>query len=93
MSTVIVRRTERHDPPELPSGEILLQSPPEIPEAKQDSFQQTLMYLPMLAMTVGMVSMIAGPTASTSAARVALRPPMAMTGTRAARASVRVIHT
>ncbi|MDX6393887.1 MAG: segregation ATPase FtsK/SpoIIIE, family [Streptosporangiaceae bacterium] len=65
MSTVIVRRTERHDPPELPSGEILLQSPPEIPEAKQDSFQQTLMYLPMLAMTVGMVSMIAGPTAST----------------------------
>ena len=65
VSTVIVRRTERHDPPELPSGEILLESPPEIPEARQDSFHQTLMYLPMLAMTVGMVSMIAGPTAST----------------------------
>ena len=65
MSTVIVRRSERHDPPERPSGEILLESPPEIPEVTQDSFRQTLMYLPMLAMTVGMVSMIAGPTAST----------------------------
>jgi len=65
VSTVIVRRTERNDPPELPSGEILLESPPEIPEVKQDSFHQTLMYLPMLAMTVGMVSIIAGPTAST----------------------------
>ena len=65
MSTVIVRRSERHDPPELPSGEILLESPPEIPEVTQDSFRQTMMYLPMLVMTVGMVSMIASPTAST----------------------------
>ena len=56
MSTVIVRRNERHDPPELPSGEILLQSPPEIPEVTPDNFQQTLMYLPMLAMMVGMGS-------------------------------------
>jgi DNA segregation ATPase FtsK/SpoIIIE, S-DNA-T family len=65
VSTVIVRRTERHNPPELPSGELHLESPPEIPEAVPDSFQQTLMYLPMLAMTVGMVSMIAGNNAST----------------------------
>jgi S-DNA-T family DNA segregation ATPase FtsK/SpoIIIE len=65
VSTVIVRRSERPDPPELPSGEIKLESPPEIPEAVADSFRQTLMYLPMLAMVVGMVSMIAGPTAST----------------------------
>jgi DNA segregation ATPase FtsK/SpoIIIE, S-DNA-T family len=65
VSTVIVRRTERHDPPELPAGEIRLESPPEIPEAVPDSFRQTLMYLPMLAMTVGMVSMIAGNNAST----------------------------
>ncbi len=60
MSTVVVRRTERHDPPELPSGEILLESPPEIPEAAPDSFRQTLMYLPMIAMMVGMGSMFAG---------------------------------
>ena len=60
MSTVVVRRTKRHDPPELPSGEIRLESPPEIPEAASDSFRQTLMYLPMIAMMVGMGSMFAG---------------------------------
>jgi len=64
VSTVVVRRAEPAQPPELPSGEIILESPPEIPEAVQDSFQQTLMYLPMLAMTVGMVAMIAGPHAN-----------------------------
>ncbi|MBV9207155.1 MAG: type VII secretion protein EccCa [Actinobacteria bacterium] len=60
MSAVVVRRTERHDPPELPSGEIQLESPPEIPEAAPDSFRQTLMYLPMIAIMVGMGSMFAG---------------------------------
>ena len=60
MSTVIVRRAERHDPPELPSGEIQLEAPPEIPEAAPDSFRQTLMYLPMIAMMVGMGAMFAG---------------------------------
>jgi len=60
VSTVIVRRTERHDPPELPSGEIMLQSPPEIPEVTTDGFRQTLMYLPMLVMTVGMTAAFAG---------------------------------
>lgn len=64
MSTVIVRRAERHDPPELQAGEIQLQSPPEIPEAAPDNFQQTLMYLPMLAMMVGMGSMFAGQSSS-----------------------------
>jgi S-DNA-T family DNA segregation ATPase FtsK/SpoIIIE len=64
MSTVIVRRTHQPDPPQLPQGEIVLQSPPEIPEVTQDTFRQTLMYLPMLAMTVGMVAMIAGPHAT-----------------------------
>jgi S-DNA-T family DNA segregation ATPase FtsK/SpoIIIE len=60
VSTVIVRRTERHDAPELPSGEILLQSPPEIPEVATDGFRQTMMYLPMLVMTVGMTAAFAG---------------------------------
>ena len=64
MSTVIVRRAERHDPPALPTGEIELQSPPEIPEAAPDNFQQTLMYLPMLAMMVGMGAMFAGQSSS-----------------------------
>ncbi|HET9897938.1 MAG TPA: type VII secretion protein EccCa [Streptosporangiaceae bacterium] len=60
MSTVVVRRTEQPDPPELPAGEIRLESPPEIPEAAPDSFRQTLMYLPMIAMMVGMGSMFFG---------------------------------
>ncbi|HTZ28436.1 MAG TPA: type VII secretion protein EccCa [Streptosporangiaceae bacterium] len=60
MSTVIVRRTERRDAPELPGGEIKLQSPPEIPEVTTDGFRQTLMYLPMLVMTVGMTAAFAG---------------------------------
>ena len=60
MSTVIVRRAEQAPPPELPSGEIVLQSPPEIPEAPPDSFQQTLMYLPMIAMALGMGVMFVG---------------------------------
>jgi DNA segregation ATPase FtsK/SpoIIIE, S-DNA-T family len=60
VSTIVVRRTEVIAPPELPSGEIVLQSPPEIPEAPPDSFQQTLMYLPMAAMGIGMGAMIAG---------------------------------
>jgi DNA segregation ATPase FtsK/SpoIIIE, S-DNA-T family len=64
VSSVIVRRGDHTTPPELPRGEILLESPPEIPEVARDSFRQTMMYLPMLAMTVGMVSVIAGPTAS-----------------------------
>ncbi len=60
MSTVVIRRTERHDPPELPAGEIRLESPPEIPEAAPESFRQTLTYLPMVAMMVGMGSVFAG---------------------------------
>ncbi|HLI38750.1 MAG TPA: type VII secretion protein EccCa [Streptosporangiaceae bacterium] len=64
MTTVVVRRARQPDPPQLPHGEIVLQEPPQIPEVTQDSFRQTLMYLPMLAMTVGMVAMIAGPHAT-----------------------------
>jgi DNA segregation ATPase FtsK/SpoIIIE, S-DNA-T family len=60
VTTVIVRRTEQAPPPELPSGEIVLQPPPEIPEAPPDSFQQTLMILPMVAMTVGMAAAFVG---------------------------------
>lgn len=64
MSVITVRRGQRVEPPQLPEGEIPLEPPPEIPEVVADSFQQTLMYLPMIAMTVGMLSMIAGPRSS-----------------------------
>ncbi|MGH3392831.1 MAG: type VII secretion protein EccCa [Actinomadura sp.] len=49
MSTVVVRRKERRKPPELPRGEILLESPPELPEVTSDGFRSALMYLPMAA--------------------------------------------
>ncbi len=60
MSTVIVRRQERREAPEMPQGEIVLQPPPEIPELASDGLQQMLTYLPMLAMTFGMVAMMSG---------------------------------
>jgi DNA segregation ATPase FtsK/SpoIIIE, S-DNA-T family len=61
MSMITIRRGQRRKPPEMPGGEILLESPPEVPEVVHDSFQQTLTYLPILAMTAGMTVMIAGP--------------------------------
>ncbi len=60
MSTVIVRRQERREPPEMPHGEIVLQPPPEIPEVASDGLAQMMTYLPMLAMTFGMVAMMSG---------------------------------
>ncbi|HEY2577204.1 MAG TPA: type VII secretion protein EccCa [Streptosporangiaceae bacterium] len=60
MSSVIVRRQERREAPEMPQGEILLEPPPEIPEPVNDGMQQTLTYLPMLAMSFGMVAMMSG---------------------------------
>ncbi|MFI0351759.1 type VII secretion protein EccCa [Actinomadura sp. 9N407] len=49
MGIVLVRRPERRPPPRLPEGEILLESPPEIPEAVTQGFTNALMYLPMAA--------------------------------------------
>jgi S-DNA-T family DNA segregation ATPase FtsK/SpoIIIE len=60
LGTVIVRRQERREAPELPQGEIVLEPPPEIPEPVSDGMQQMLTYLPMLAMTFGMVAMMSG---------------------------------
>jgi ESX secretion system protein EccC len=60
VSTVIVRRRERREGPEMPHGELMLEPPPEIPEVAGDALQQMLTYLPMLAMTFGMVAMMSG---------------------------------
>jgi S-DNA-T family DNA segregation ATPase FtsK/SpoIIIE len=54
------RRLERREAPELPQGEIVLEPPPEIPEPVNDGMQQMLTYLPMLAMSFGMVAMMSG---------------------------------
>ncbi|MFC7648188.1 hypothetical protein ACFQX6_52790 [Streptosporangium lutulentum] len=49
MSIVVVRRPERRPPPKPPRGEILLESPPEVPEVQPQGFTAVLTYLPMLA--------------------------------------------
>ncbi|MER6943405.1 type VII secretion protein EccCa [Nonomuraea sp. NPDC000554] len=49
MSIVIVRRPERRPSPKPPRGEILLESPPEIPEVQGQGFMMVLTYLPMVA--------------------------------------------
>jgi ESX secretion system protein EccC len=57
----MVRRGERRKAPEMPRGEVLLESPPELPEVVSDGFQQMLMVLPMLAMGGGMAFALVGP--------------------------------
>ncbi|MEO8888631.1 MAG: type VII secretion protein EccCa [Jatrophihabitantaceae bacterium] len=50
MSTVLFRRSTRKTPPPEPRGEIVLESPPELPETVGGGgIGQTLTYLPMLA--------------------------------------------
>ncbi|MFE3447466.1 type VII secretion protein EccCa [Nonomuraea sp. NPDC059194] len=49
MSIVIVRRPERRASPKPPRGEVLLESPPEIPEVQGQGFMMILTYLPMVA--------------------------------------------
>jgi S-DNA-T family DNA segregation ATPase FtsK/SpoIIIE len=44
-----VRRPPRRPGPELPKGELLLESPPILPEAVSGNFSQLLVYLPMVA--------------------------------------------
>ncbi|WP_214320849.1 type VII secretion protein EccCa [Nonomuraea sediminis] len=49
MSIVIVRRPERRPSPKPPRGEILLESPPEIPEVQGQGLMMILTYMPMVA--------------------------------------------
>ncbi|MEV7625686.1 type VII secretion protein EccCa [Actinoplanes sp. NPDC089786] len=50
MSTVIVRRPARRPAPEPPSGELILEAPPEIPEPTQRQLSQILYLLPMVGL-------------------------------------------
>ncbi|KQS59219.1 secretion protein EccC [Geodermatophilus sp. Leaf369] len=60
MSTVVLRRQPRRDAPELPSGEVVLDPPPEIPDAGGRKWTQMLMMLPMLAGAGAMMLMFSG---------------------------------
>ncbi|GAA0815497.1 type VII secretion protein EccCa [Spirilliplanes yamanashiensis] len=60
MSTVVVRRSARRPEPEIPTGEITVEAPPEIPQATGARWQQLLMVLPMLGGSVAMAMMMGG---------------------------------
>ncbi|GAA0225911.1 type VII secretion protein EccC [Actinomadura nitritigenes] len=60
MSTILVKRKERRKPPPAPKGELLLESPPEIPEMQSGGMQAVLTYLPMAVMPVMMGLMFLG---------------------------------
>jgi S-DNA-T family DNA segregation ATPase FtsK/SpoIIIE len=65
VSLIVVRRPERRKPPEPPQGEVLLEAPPEIPEASTGGgLTQALTYLPMIAGAGAMALMFTGGTAS-----------------------------
>ncbi|MGW4797683.1 type VII secretion protein EccCa, partial [Nonomuraea sp. NPDC004297] len=57
MSKVVVRRPERRPGPTPPRGEVMLESPPEIPDVQAQGFMLVLSYLPMLAGAAAMALM------------------------------------
>ncbi|WP_127498750.1 type VII secretion protein EccCa [Actinoplanes solisilvae] len=58
MSTVVIKRTARRPSPEIPTGEIAVEPPPEIPQAMGGRWQQAVMALPMLGGSVAMAMMM-----------------------------------
>ncbi|NBE82881.1 type VII secretion protein EccCa [Micromonospora rubida] len=60
MSTVVFRRLPRQSGPALPRGEVLLESPPELPEQTPRGMGQLLMILPMVCGAGAMAFLYAG---------------------------------
>ena len=58
MSTVVIKRAARRPAPEIPTGELAVDPPPEIPQAVGGRWQQALMVLPMLGGSVAMAMMM-----------------------------------
>src|SRR3954468_14793182 len=58
MSTVVIKRSARRPSPEIPTGELAVDPPPEIPQAAGGRWQQALMALPMLGGSVAMAMMM-----------------------------------
>jgi len=58
VSTELFKRPPRRRGPQLPRGELLLESPPELPEVLPKSFGQVLMLLPMLCGAGAMMFMM-----------------------------------
>jgi DNA segregation ATPase FtsK/SpoIIIE, S-DNA-T family len=65
MGTLTVRRKPGSGSrPSMPQGEVKLPSPPQLPEPAADGLTQAMMYLPMGAMAIGMIAVVAGGHAS-----------------------------
>ncbi|MFS8478020.1 MAG: type VII secretion protein EccCa [Micromonosporaceae bacterium] len=60
MSTVVVQRPPRRATPEIPSGELTVEAPPEIPQETTGRWPMLLMALPMLTGTLATALMFAG---------------------------------
>lgn len=60
MSRIVYTRPPRRKGPTMPSGDLLLEPPPDLPVPAQRSMGQMLMMLPMLAMVAAMVFMYMG---------------------------------
>src|SRR4051795_4210179 len=58
MSTVVIKRSARRPAPEIPTGEIAVEPPPEIPQSAGGRWQQAMMALPMLGGSVAMAMMM-----------------------------------
>ncbi|MET0425612.1 MAG: type VII secretion protein EccCa, partial [Actinoplanes sp.] len=58
MSTVVIKRPARRPAPEIPTGEIAVEPPPEIPQQAGGRWQQAMMALPMLGGSVAMAMMM-----------------------------------
>src|SRR5690242_5230596 len=65
MSTVVFRRGPRRPAPQLPRGELLLESPPELPEQLPRGIGQLLMMLPMVSGVGAMALLYSGREATT----------------------------
>lgn len=58
MSTVVIKRAARRPAPEIPTGELAVDPPPEIPQAVGGRWTQAMMVLPMLGGSVAMAMMM-----------------------------------
>ena len=60
VATVVVQRRARRPAPEIPSGELAVPAPPELPRQLGSRWGQLLLLLPMLTGTVATAMMFAG---------------------------------
>ncbi|WP_312878021.1 hypothetical protein [Lentzea indica] len=60
MATVMVKRPARRPPPEMPSGEVVLEAPPEIPAPSGRQWTHLMSMLPMIAVMAAMLIMFSG---------------------------------